>query len=82
MEFLIKNIIYSIVLIALCMILYFAITYLIEYPGRGEIERYCETEKEKKDRQKKKKTIAKKFLLVLILIFLVINTVQYISMIR
>lgn len=77
MEFIIKQIIYSVGMLLIGLFTYHIVIRLIEYPGSKKIERQYETAEEKRDRIRRRKSVTKVYSITLILLVLAINIIMY-----
>lgn len=74
----IKQLGYALILAALCIVLFLAITYLLSIPGNKGLDSYLVDEAEIAEKKKSKKRIAK----ILLIIFLFIIFVLWMFYIR
>lgn len=77
MEFVLKQIIYSIGILMVGILTYDIIIRLIEYPGSKKIERVYESDHEKNERIRKMKYVRKRYFIALVWLVMIINIIIY-----
>jgi hypothetical protein len=79
MDFILRQIAVSFLLLIIGLLIYFMLAYIIELPGRETIEQKFMSEGEKKKKKKISKTIGKIYTVILIAIIVIFNLITFIT---